>query len=83
MRDLNVEIGVGADYCSVLVYQGSKSPHNGGGVRVLHHFYVPRGELAHSSSTGDVLSLIGRYLAQLDRRNPAKGQLELEGFGSL
>lgn len=64
MRDLHVEISVGAAVVGVMVTQGSRSPHQGIGVRVLHNSWIPRGELAHSHSVPDVLALVGRHLVE-------------------
>lgn len=65
MRDIHVDISVGTKTIGVLVYQGTKSPHTGGGIRVLHNTWVELGEPAHMRRADDVLARVGEHLVRV------------------
>lgn len=64
MRDIHVDISVGTKTIGVLVYQGTKSPHTGSGIRVLHNTWVELGEPAHMRRADDVLAKVGEHLVR-------------------
>lgn len=63
MRDINVTIEVGKTFVYVMVYQGTRSPHVPGGMRVLRKFYLECPDPATICSAPAVLELVGRELA--------------------
>lgn len=70
MRDINVTIEVGQDFVYVMAYQGVRSPHQPGGMRILHKFYIERPQYAGSFSVPSVLELVGKELAKLNGAGP-------------
>lgn len=63
MRDVTIEIEVGKELIGILVYQGSRSPHQRNGVRILHRSYVQLARAGDDRNVYECIAQAGYHLA--------------------